>query len=390
VEGADWLYLRSGNNNWLTREYAAWQSVTVAVPYDRALKLSNGVALWKYDGADIQFSGDGLIFRLSNGSWARSAKFKALIEHGNEVFLLLLNSSSNPNLYRSTSLSSWSRVTFPTKPTYQLTIRQARQALPGTLLELSGVVTADQGLVSDEVFYLQDQTGGIQVFLSKTKGAIANVKNKRALVTGELSSSQTKRIIIDAPDEVLIGEPSAVTPVAVKTAEELQQRLGELLQLSGSAAEVGSDYLRLEFWLNRIKAHLLNVKDYLTKGDSIEFSAIVDWNAASGAVEAWVLPESVQVTKPLSTQAEPAQPQLLSPVAQKINQGTASKTKPSPAVVAAATKKITPINSQATKPPSPVQSTSNQQNNVTAMLSSIGLLLVSTGRRFQRFLQSLG
>jgi hypothetical protein len=384
VEGTSWLYFRSGSENWLTTAFGSWQPVTVAGAYDRANKLSSGVVLWKYDGADVQFSVDGLSFSLRNGAWARSAKFKELLEHNQEVFLLLLNSSLAPNLYRTTTLTSWSRVTLPTKPTHQLPVREARLALAGTLLEVSGVVTADQGLVSDEAFYLQDQTAGIQVFLSKAKGAFPNIKDRTALVTGELSSSQTKRIIIDAPDDAIIGGVAAIDPVAAATSDELQQRLGEKVVLNSTATDVESDYFTLSSQLARIKAHLTESKTYLSEGDSIQFSAIVDWNSASEAVETWVFPESVVVSRVQTTKTESPKPQP-APV-KRATQPAVSKSTPAPAVVAAATKKITPIANQ-TSNPAPVGSIPSQhQNIITVLLSSLGLLVASNGRRFQRLL----
>lgn len=384
VEGVSWLYFRSGNENWLTTAFGSWQPVTITAAYDRANKLSGGVVLWKHDGADVQFSVDGQSFSLRNGSWARSAKFKALLEHNQEVFLLLLNSSLAPNLYRTTTLASWSRVTLPTKPTHRLSVREARLALAGTLIEVSGVVTTDQGLVSDEAFYLQDQTAGIQVFLSRTKGVITNIKNKTALVTGELSSSQTKRIIIDAPDDAIIGEAATIDPSAVSSSDELQQRLGEKVALNSTATAVESDYFTLSSQLARIKAHLTESKNYLSVGDSIQFSAIVDWNSASEAVETWVFPESAVVSRVQTTKTESPKPQP-APV-KKATQPTVSKSTPASAVVAAATKKITPIANQ-TSNPAPVGSIPSQQQNIaTVLLSSLGLLVASTGRRFQRLL----
>ncbi len=382
VEGANWLYFQSGSEHWLSTEFGSWLPATISAGYDRANKLSSGVVLWKYESADIQFSADGLSFSLRNGSWARSAKFKALLEHNQEVFLLLLNSSLAPNLYRTATLTSWIRATLPTKPTHQLSVREARLALAGTLLEVSGVVTADQGQVSDEAFYLQDQTAGIQVFLSRTKGVIPNIKDKTALVTGELSSSQTKRIIIDAPDDAIIGGIATIDPADVSMSDELQQRLGEKVALNSTATDVESDYFTLSSQLARIKAHLTESKKYLSVGDSIQFSAIVDWNSASEAVETWVFPESVVVSRVQTTKTESPKPQP-APV-KRTTQPAVSKSTPAPAVVAAATKKITPIANQ-TSNPEPVGSIPSQhQNIVTVLLSSLGLLVASNGRRFQR------
>lgn len=157
-------------------------------------------------------------YAILTDSWAASARIKSM--DCNQYCLALINNSAgNPNVYLLEE-SNWKRITLPTKETLVRSVSQARQLTAGSLVELSGVVAVEQGLVAKEVAYISDGTTGIQLFLSSTKGTIPYKVGDHITVNAELSSSFVKRLLLSAITDLASSSGTInISTKAVKLAD---------------------------------------------------------------------------------------------------------------------------------------------------------------------------
>lgn len=283
---------RLGQRSYYSPGPSIWHLVSTPALFATARLTSAGVIAWTPNAADILFSTDGQSFSLRNGAWARSAKIKDVIDLRQDLFVVLRNSSGTTNLYRSISDGAWQRVTLPVQATYVLSIGEARRAAAGTKMRLKGAVTAVPGMVGDEIFYLEDPTGGIQVYLSKTRGAL-DIKMAESLeVYGEVSSSAVKRVLLESVHDVASALSSPVAPSNIAL-QQAATYLGRQVRIGGRVEKVSDGYFSLSQASSVVKSHWATAKNVMKIADEASMLAIIDWNAASEAVEAWVLEDPV-------------------------------------------------------------------------------------------------
>ncbi len=129
----------------------------------------------------------------------------------------------------------------PLEPGEAYTIGEARDLSDGTVVTVEGIVTADNAAISNGnqfTTYIQDDTGGINLF-SYTQGELPDLtKGDRVQVIGELATYRGLKEVIPAEIEVL--ETGQALPEAKQiTLEDLQDPIvaesyeGQLVQLNG-------------------------------------------------------------------------------------------------------------------------------------------------------------
>lgn len=286
------LYLQMGTGYSQSDAIGSFSPIITAGNFTDVFRTASGYLLWLKNGSLTQYAtANGLIYAQVPASWAGSSKIKEVSEFGGTTYLSLLNSSNRPNLYRSQLLDAWTRITLPTKVTYATDIAQARALPAGSLAELEGVVTVKPGVVAKDVIYLEDGTGGLQIFLSATKGSLPVTAHYRAIATGEISTSQTKRLIIGALSELRIGERH-IYPFPARNVAEAVARPGTTAVVSAEVGGVGSGYLSLKSTFSSIKMHFSALSQTYQVGQIISLPVISDLNSSSGAVEFWATGDS--------------------------------------------------------------------------------------------------
>lgn len=287
------LFYRTASQAWSSTS-SSWSLIEVVAAFDQAQKTSYGWLLWQSEASSVQTSSDGVHFKLNNGAWAASSKIKDVIESNGKMYVFLLNSAQNPNLYRSDALVSWSRITLPTKPTIQTTIAAARALAASTLVEIEGVITVLPGEVSADVVYLQDSTGGIQLYLNSSAGTLPSTRFAQAVATGEISSSQVKRVSLGASDDLVLGNLSSHSPVQTDLVTAINT-LGQRYLLRGAVSNINTDDFSLNENGASLKIHLTGAKTKLLTGETISLVVLVDWNSSSGSVEGWYTNELLEI-----------------------------------------------------------------------------------------------
>lgn len=372
-----------------------WQTLTVVGPFSSARQTPLGLLIWN-TGSLTQFAPTGSTVFTKVNPWSSTTSPIQAVEIGAStsfVSVITQSGTGNANLYKTTDFIHWSRITLPTKPTYSPTILQARQLVAGSLVELSGVITVPPKVVDSEVLYLEDTTAGIQVYLSQTSGALPTTTKINAVVTGEVSTSQTKRVLLDTLADLELGDTTTWTPPTIN-ADQAVDWQGRLVQLKGSVTDLETDYLTLGL----LKLHFVGAKNIFQKDDQALWPAVIDWNSSSGKVEAWATSSIYQLLS--WVQAPP--PPIASPPTVTTTTTTSSTVKKT----TTATKKLAttlatslPVKTVSSLPQStdtPVvvagvqsnQSKESNNDNRTISMSAVSLmagLLSFRGRRFRRW-----
>lgn len=382
-----------------------WQSISSNGDFNHGYKTSAGWFVWQTNEAK---SSGGLAQVLSQGagtltkvnSWSSTTspiQAVSLDQFPAYVSVITNSGTGNTNLYKSNDLSTWSRITLPTKPTLIRGISQARLLPADTLVELAGSVSVPSGIVGSEIEYLHDETGGIQIFLSKSKGTLDFPKGRRLVATGEISSSSTRRVLLDAVDDVSsLGDGQLFTrAIAVGEAADFQ---GWVVTLNDRISALETDELKFAEALTvNVEALGQSAKELFHLQDQVELSAVVDWNSSSANTEAWYLGDGYRIV----AQAPPVEPKPQSPpkTAKTTVASTPKKTttkvpitvktssvQPSVKAVRSSTKPVLVDATQSLGPVPPVNSgTSSSDTWAIGLLGIAAGMLAIQGRRLQKF-----
>jgi hypothetical protein len=370
-----------GNFNHVEKVGPGWLAYQV-----NATKTSGGLAQLLPFGADS-------FIKVNPWASTTSPIQATLLETGPAYISVITSSGTgNTNLYRSNDFVSWSRITLPTAPTLKRTVAQARLLGAGTLVELSGVVSVPRGVVSGEVIYLQDHTGGIQLYLNQSRGQLDRRKYDALTATGEISSSAVKRLIIGAPDDVTLEGVGELTAPLLALGE-LPDRLGQVVSLRETITQLTKDNAVLA---ETLKVHLQalgrSAREVFALKDTVELSVVVDWNSSSGKVEAWYLGEPYSITQSFHSVAPTPQQSSVAVAPTK------AVTKPTASVKPAVALQVATVNRQAA--PTLVQgekagtflgsgegSATETAGTPTGLMSFLSLavgMLAMKGRRFRQ------
>lgn len=160
-------------------------------------------------------------------------------------------------------------------------IISAREELNGTAVTITGTVTVLPGTLSLQYFYIQDATGGMQIY-SYYKNFPELQIGDTIQVTGELSeTSGERRLKMNA--ETIITVLSHETPPPPKPVEiaDIGEKLeGQYVKISGTVAETSGDtFIVADNAGHSIKVVIKSMtnidKPKMKKGDQVEVMGIV-------------------------------------------------------------------------------------------------------------------
>ncbi len=288
--GSDGIFISGSENKYSADSTSNWQSTTYAITtsFDSAFRTDSGHLLWQSNvtnNSASQYAKDGDMnnFQIVPSTWAKSAMIQDVSSFGGLYYLYLLNGSKNPNLYITTDFTKWSLSSLPSTATNYGLIADIRNLSDGNLVEATGTITTLPGVVSDGVIYIQDTTGGIQVYLSPTKGSLPKAVGSQITVWGTLKLNDAKRIILNGANDFILGHESQVDVPTIDITDA-SNYLGLLVKLKNTVSAVSSDYLTLD---NFIRLHPLPTTQKFQINDTALFATIVDYNNSTHNVEAW-------------------------------------------------------------------------------------------------------
>ena len=213
--------------------------------------------------------------------------------------------------------------------------------------------------------------------------------NINAVVTGEISTSQTKRILLGSLTDLELGNASTWNEPIIDPNQAVNY-LGRSVQIKGVVSDTDTDSLTL----GNLKLHFAGAKTVFQHEDQLIVPAVVDWNSASGHNEAWALSTDYQ----LLSRNQPAT-STSTTVSSSVVEGVAPKkttvAKKSTSSTPIASSKPVPTVAETLKPSdTPVivagaQGSNNNTDKRTISMSLVSLIagLVSfRGRRFRRWL----
>lgn len=147
--------------------------------------------------------------------------------------------NSTNSTYASTATSSWVAQV--------VTIAQAKEKSDGTNVIVKGVVTSTPGTFGSQIFYIQDETGGIQVYLYNNdfpELAPGDVVR----VTGELSTSRGERRVKLANAAGVVSANGMFTsqPIELAVSDVDESLVGILLTTEGLIQSIDTNKLIIE------------------------------------------------------------------------------------------------------------------------------------------------
>ena len=369
----------------------SWQVAIVSGSFNTAYQTKLGLLIWN-NGSLTQFAPNGSTAFTKVNPWSsttspiRAVKINPDVSY---ISVVTQSGNGNTNMYKTTDYLRWSRITLPTKPTLSPTVSQTRSLATGSLVEIAGVITVGPKVVDKEVLYLEDETGGIQIFLSQTGGLLPTQTKIKAIVTGEISTSQTKRVLLNSLTDLELGSASFWNEPIIDP-DQATTHLGRSVRVKGQVKDVETDSLTL----GNLKIHFVGAKTIFQKDDQLIIPSVIDWNSASGHNEAWALSTDYQLIF-RNQSATSTTTTVSSSVSEGIVPKKTTVSKKSTSSTPKASSKTVPTVAETLKPSdTPVivagaQSNNRNTDNRTISMSLVSLIagLVSfRGRRFRRWL----
>ncbi len=125
-------------------------------------------------------------------------------------------------------------------------IAQARGVPSGTLVTIEGTVTAEPGIFKDSgqsrKLYMQDDTGGVLVYLSTGLNPVARHHRVRVVGTMAEYRAETEILPLNADAVVDLGEGTPVEPLPLATGDVNEDVEGQLVRVAGYIVEKPNAY----------------------------------------------------------------------------------------------------------------------------------------------------
>lgn len=138
-----------------------------------------------------------------------------------------------------------------------LTIAEMRQLNLDATATIEAVVTVAPGTLSDQYFYVQDATGGLQIYVGNL--AISDfAPGDKLKITGKLSSVQdeARLKVSDSTKIELIGAVAPLSPKDIKTGAADEGHEGRLVRVQGNITETSGDTFYLDDGTGAVKIYV--------------------------------------------------------------------------------------------------------------------------------------
>lgn len=161
----------------------------------------------------------------------------------------------------------------------QVSIAEARQKKAGEYVSITGVVTVLPGKLSDQYFYIQDDTAGIQIYCNKKDFPEIQI-GSLVQVTGQVGDYYTdKRLKISgASDIAIIGQKDTIVPAVVEIPEIDDSKVGLVVEFEAEVSSTSGNTFYVEDG-TEIKVNIHDQTDIdkprMAVGDKVRIVGIV-------------------------------------------------------------------------------------------------------------------
>ncbi|MCR4313921.1 MAG: lamin tail domain-containing protein [Candidatus Uhrbacteria bacterium] len=239
----------------------AGATLTLGRPESK-LTLNNGGDTLKLIAPDgdvvdlvtYETSTKGATYDLVNGTWMWSGTTIVTESTITESGVIESTTTSAPattstttTVSRSTNVASINS-TASVRVAQSMTIAQAKEKADGQMIQLIGVVTAVPGTFGSQLFYLQDETGGIQVYLYS--GDFPELALGDSIqVKGTLSTSRGERRVKLASATGVVSASGTFTsqPIELAVSAIDESFIGLLMKTQGQIQSIDTNKLLLEY-----------------------------------------------------------------------------------------------------------------------------------------------
>jgi uncharacterized protein YdeI (BOF family) len=159
------------------------------------------------------------------------------------------------------------------------TVESVKALRDGTEVIIIGTVTVSPGVFGKQTLYVQDQTGGIQIY--KYDGDFGEIQEGDAVqIRGELSSAASeRRVKITADGSIVVTGTDEAMPAIVSTARVNDSLLGSLIQTSGRVLSRSSSKITLEDEGAQVVVYLKTTpqldSEQFTRGSEVKVTGVL-------------------------------------------------------------------------------------------------------------------
>lgn len=161
-----------------------------------------------------------------------------------------------------------------------VSVAQAKERQDDARVRLTGSLTVAHGVFSTQVVYLQDETGGIQIFFSKAQypdmapGQFMTVRGQLSTAFGE------RRLKIENVSAIVLGaQGNAISPMMLDVNEIDESYVGELITTNGIIVSRSSNKLVIENGGDELSVYLksepLIDANEFERGDAISVTGVL-------------------------------------------------------------------------------------------------------------------
>ncbi|TAL51053.1 hypothetical protein EPN81_01030 [Patescibacteria group bacterium] len=156
-------------------------------------------------------------------------------------------SNSTQNNATTTTNATYASSTVSSRVAQSLTVAQAKEKADGQYVIVKGVITAAPDTFGSQIFYLQDETGGIQVYLYSRDFPDLLIGDA-VYVRGEMSTSRgERRIKLSGSASVVPASGSFESGATDLSLEEVNEALvGMLMTVGGQIQSINTNKLVIE------------------------------------------------------------------------------------------------------------------------------------------------
>lgn len=294
------IFIHDAQKNWLSVDPKNCCSLSALnITGIDNIQEFNGTFLASQSGTKNSYlSTDGVGFSKINNPSSGNIELVVGNDHG---FWLWTKTTAYHYLYLlDKNALSWDRVSLPTKPTFSTSIGDLRNLIAaeeiksGDFVEITGVISVKRDIVGKGILYVQDNTGGIQVYLSSSKGLLPEGSGQAVIVTGSIGSGQVRKINLEqAGDLTLLGTSGTLTLPTGDIATG-KGKLGQVAIIGGASSSLDADSFTLSDQLDSLKIHFDDASKLLKLAISVTLPVVIDWNSSSSQIEAWYLGDGLE------------------------------------------------------------------------------------------------
>jgi hypothetical protein len=160
-------------------------------------------------------------------------------------------------------------------------IKSAKTQETGEIVTISGKVSVPPGIFSNQYFYLEDGSAGIQIY-KYDKEFPDLAEGNQVTITGELSSrSGEQRIKVASSQEITVTDSTekGLEPLSDPPIES--QMVGRLIKITGTVEDASGQYIYLNYQGKTLPVYIIRNTDikkpHIKSGDQLEIWGILSY-----------------------------------------------------------------------------------------------------------------